>query len=76
MSDVLTREGESVSPATVSAILDEEGFSRLPRRGDEERSGPELAEVADVQVLDLSLRRLSTSLVVCFWLYRFWWRWT
>jgi len=64
ISDVLRREGQSVSPATVSAVLQEEGFARLPRRADEERPDrprPEPAAAADVRALDLSPRRFSTK---------------
>ncbi len=64
ISDALTREGQSVSPATVSAVLNEEGFARLPRRADEERPDrprPEPAAAADVRALDLSPRRFSTK---------------
>ena len=37
ISRALAREGESLSPAAVAAILKEEGFAKLPRRRDEER---------------------------------------
>src|SRR3990172_5608926 len=37
ISRTLTYDGEPVSPATILAILKEEGFSRLSRRLDEER---------------------------------------
>jgi len=33
----LARDGESLSPAAVAAILKEEGFAKLPRRRDDER---------------------------------------
>jgi hypothetical protein len=53
-----------LSPAAVSTILKEEGFARLPRRGDEERSSgtrPEVAPVADVRRLDLTPRQFKTK---------------
>ena len=37
ISQVLRDEGHKLSPAAVSMILKEEGFARLPRRGDDER---------------------------------------
>ena len=45
-------------------MLKEEGFARLPRRRGEERlpgPRPEVAEVADVNRLDLSVRRFRTQ---------------
>jgi hypothetical protein len=64
ISRTLSREGRPVSAATVSTILAEEGFARLPRRGDEERPGqvrPETADAADVRALDLSPRHFRTK---------------
>ena len=69
MSDIpphsLARDGESLSPAAVAAILKEEGFSvKLPRRRDEERPNqprPITADVADVRQLDLAPRTLHTK---------------
>jgi hypothetical protein len=63
ISRTLSREGQPVSAATVSAILKEEGFARLPRRADDERPDqvrPEAADAADVCSLDLSPRRFRT----------------
>jgi hypothetical protein len=60
----LARDGESLSPAAVAAILKEEGFAKLPRRRDEERPdqpGPVTADVADVRQLDLTPRVLHTK---------------
>ncbi|MFB3904267.1 MAG: hypothetical protein ACE15E_12525 [Acidobacteriota bacterium] len=48
----------------IAQILKEEGFSRLPRRADEERPGwprVEPAPAADVRLLDLSPRDVRTS---------------
>lgn len=64
ISRVLEDAGHALSPVGVSLILKEEGFARLPRRNDEERGTvkrPEAADVADVQKLDLSVRRFRTQ---------------
>src|SRR3954452_11211422 len=64
ISRALVRDGESLSPAAVAAILKEEGFAKLPRRGDEERPDqprPVTADVADVRQLDLAPRALHTK---------------
>jgi transposase len=63
ISEVLRRKGHSLSPVSISFILKEEGFARLPRRGDEERPPairPTAANVADVNALDLTPRKLRT----------------
>ena len=60
----LARDGESLSPAAVAAILKEEGFAKLPRRRDDERPEqprPITADVADVRQLDLAPRTLHTK---------------
>src|ERR1035441_815307 len=63
ISPSMTCSANSLPPATPSAsipitvLLREEGFSRLPRRADDERPvtvKPEVADVADVRRLDLS----------------------
>ena len=64
ISRILEESGQRVSSVAVSLILKEEGFARLPRRRDEERlpgPRPEVAEVADVNRLDLSPRRFRTQ---------------
>ncbi len=64
ISRALARDGEALSPAAVAAILKEEGFAKLPRRGDEERPdrpGPVTADVADVRQLDLAPRHVHTK---------------
>jgi hypothetical protein len=64
ISRALARDGESLSPAAVAAILEEEGFAKLPRRGDDERPDqprPVVAEVADVRQLDLTPRHFRTK---------------
>jgi transposase len=63
ISRTLTREGQPISAASVSTMLREEGFARLPRRGDDERPDqvrPQAADVADVRALDLSPRQFRT----------------
>ena len=62
--DVLAEQGVRRSPSAISQLLRQEGFSRLPRRRDEERPDrvqPEKACVADVRELDLSPRRFRTQ---------------
>jgi hypothetical protein len=64
ISRALARDGESLSPAAVAAILEEEGFAKLPRRADDERPDqprPVVAEVADVRRLDLTPRHFRTK---------------
>ena len=64
ISRALAKEEESVSPVSVSLILKEAGFARLPRRRDEERPAharPTVADVADVRQLDLSPRQFRTK---------------
>jgi len=66
ISATLARSGPSfkLSPVAVSILLRQEGFARLPRRGDEERpitGGPTKATAADVRQLDLSPRHFRTK---------------
>ena len=64
ISRVLKTKGHVLSPVSVSTILKEEGFARLPRRKDDERppvTGPTRAEVADVRQLDLSPQNFRTK---------------
>jgi hypothetical protein len=64
ISRALARDGESLSPAAVAAILEEEGLAKLPRRADDERPDqprPVVAEVADVRRLDLTPRHFRTK---------------
>jgi len=60
----LKKEGEPFSTAAIAALLKEEGFAKLPRRRDEERTAslrPQIAAVADVRELDLSSRSVRTQ---------------
>lgn len=64
IADVLNRDGERLSPVSISKMLKEEGFARLPRRRDEERPQRprvEKAPTADVRDLDLSARSFRTK---------------
>lgn len=64
ISRALARDGESLSPAAIAAILKREGFAKLPRRLDDERPDrprPVVAEVADVRQLDLTPRLVQTK---------------
>jgi hypothetical protein len=64
ISRVLKTKDHVLSPVSVSNILKEEGFARLPRRRDDERPpviGPTRAEVADVRQLDLSPQSFRTK---------------
>src|SRR6266704_2672067 len=60
---VLQESGHQLSLAAIWQTLREEGFSRLPRRADEERPPtlrPTAADVADIRQLDLTPRSLRT----------------
>jgi len=61
---VLAEGGEALSPPAIWAILSEEGFARLPRRGDEERrarAAATPAATADVRAVDFSPREFRTD---------------
>ena len=65
----LATAGHTISINSLTILLREEGFSRLPRRADDERPitvKPEIAEVADVRRLDLSPRSFRTPLAGLF----------
>lgn len=60
----LRDDGNPLSPASISILLREEGFSRLPRRQDDERPfgyKPEVACVADRRQFDLEPRQIRTK---------------
>lgn len=60
----LAGEGKKVAPSSVHEILKREGFSRLPRRADDERPGvvkPTAGDSADRGKLDLSSRQFRTQ---------------
>ena len=61
----LAEAGHAVSINTLTLLLREEGFARLPRRRDDERPPavkPEPAAVADVRTLSLAPRSFRTRL--------------
>ena len=65
----LAEAGHTISSNALAVLMREEGFSRLPRRRDEERPAairPEAAAVADVRALDLSPRSFRTRLAGLF----------
>lgn len=64
ISRALAREGLAYSPVSVSQVLNQEGFARLPRRRDDERppgTRPTVADVADVRALNLKPRQFRTQ---------------
>jgi len=64
IATVLAESGESLSPPTIWTILSEEGFARLPRRGDDERArrvGVTTAQTADVRAVDFGPREFRTE---------------
>jgi hypothetical protein len=64
ISQALEKEGLSRTPAAVALALRQEGFSKLPRRGDDERppsTRPTAAEVSDVRALNLEPRHVRTK---------------
>lgn len=61
----LAAEGQSISIHSLTVLLHEEGFARLPRRRDDERPAvtrPDAAAAADVRLLDGSTRTFRTRL--------------
>lgn len=64
ISRTLAAQDQPISPVAVADILQEEGFTRLPRRDDQDRppsTHPLLADVADVGQLDLRPRTIHTK---------------
>jgi transposase len=64
ISKALALKGRKISPVSVSHILKEEGFARLPRRLDEERpptTRPTAGAVADLGQLDLTPRQVHSK---------------
>lgn len=69
MQRELAAAGHTISINSLTVLLREEGFSRLPRRADDERPvtvKPEIAQVADVRRLDLSPGSFRTPLAGLF----------
>jgi len=69
MQRELAAAGHAISINSLTVLLREEGFARLPRRADDERPAavrPEIANVADVRRLDLSPCSFRTPLAGLF----------
>ena len=69
MQRELAAAGHTISINSLTVLLREEGFSRLPRRADDERPvtvKPEIADVADVRRLDLAPCSFRTPLAGLF----------
>jgi hypothetical protein len=61
----LAEEGHTISIHSLTVLLHEEGFARLPRRRDDERPQtirPDIAAVADVRAVDFESRSFRTRL--------------
>jgi hypothetical protein len=64
ISQALYKEGIPRTPVAVAALLRQEGFVKLPRRGDDERPPgprPTAADRADVRALSLEARTVRTK---------------
>jgi len=64
ISQALKKEGVRRSPAAVAAVLQQEGFAKLPRRRDDERptgTKPTAADTADARALSLEPRTIRTK---------------
>lgn len=71
MQRELAEAGHTISITSLSCLLREEGFARLPRRRDDERPAhpkPEAAAIADVRAVNLTARTFATRLggLFCF----------
>ena len=64
ISEALKNEGIKRTAVAIGAVLRQEGFAKLPRRGDAERpesAKPTAADRADVRALDLEPRSFRTK---------------
>lgn len=64
ISEALKKEGSPRSPVAVGQVLRQEGFNKLPRRGDDERppgTKPTAADRADARALNLEPRTFRTK---------------
>jgi hypothetical protein len=64
ISEALKKEGIARTPVAVALVLRQEGFTKLPRRGDEERppgTKPTAADRADARAVNLQPRTLRTK---------------
>ena len=60
----MKKEGSARTPVAVAQVLRQEGFAKLPRRGDDERppgTKPTAADPADVRTLSLEPRTVRTK---------------
>jgi transposase len=65
ISRTLKEQGTPLSATAVGEVLKDEGFARLPRRGDDERPdrvGPTVEAVADCRSFSLQPRQFNTRL--------------
>src|SRR5229473_6060853 len=64
ISEALKKEGLPRTPAAVAALLRQEGFAKLPRRGDAERppgTRPTAGDRADARAVNIESRTLRTK---------------
>jgi hypothetical protein len=64
ISEALKKEGSARTPVTVAQVLRQEGFAKLPRRGDDERlpgTKPTAADPSDARTLSLEPRTVRTK---------------
>jgi len=64
ISESLKKHGTARTPVAVSLVLRQEGFAKLPRRGDDERppgTKPTAADPADARALSLEPRTVRTK---------------
>lgn len=64
ISEALKKEGSARTPVAVSQVLRQEGFVKLPRRGDDERlpgTKPTAADPADARALSLKPHTVRTK---------------
>ena len=64
ISEALKKEGIGRTPAAVAAVLQQEGFAKLPRRMDDERPAgtkPTAADPADARALNLEPRTIHSK---------------
>jgi len=64
ISQALKKEGIDRTPAAIAAVLQQEGFAKLPRRADDERpqgTKPTAADRADARALNLAPRVVRTN---------------
>ena len=64
ISELLQQQGKPLSPTAVQEVLRQEGFARLPRRGEEDRPPrprPTVEAVADVRAFSLTPRTIRTQ---------------